>query len=187
MRIFIIHGYSADVDAHWFPWLAEQLAAEGHQVSIVELPTPDAPVRREWDARLAAAVGTVDADTLLVTHSLGTITALRHLSGLESDWRLGGFVGVSGFLGRLSVIPEIDNYLADSPDVATLASHIDARTMIYSDNDEVVPPATSRALATLLDAEHIEVPGGGHFLADEGFTELPQALAAVRQIARART
>ncbi|GAB2728365.1 RBBP9/YdeN family alpha/beta hydrolase [Nocardia thraciensis] len=187
MRIFIVHGFSADVGAHWFPWLAEQLDARGHQVSIVELPTPEAPVRQEWDARLAAAVGAVDADTVLVTHSLGVITALRYLSGLESGWRLGGFVGVAGFLGRLSVVPEIDNYLADSPDVASVVPHIDIRTMIYSDNDEVVPPAASRALATLLAAEHIEIPGGGHFLADEGFTELPQALAAVQQIAHGRT
>ncbi|WP_280384545.1 RBBP9/YdeN family alpha/beta hydrolase [Nocardia wallacei] len=186
MRIFIIHGYSADVEAHWFPWLAEQLTAQGHRVSIVELPTPTAPVRQEWDARLAAEIGTVDEDTLLIAHSLGTITALRFLSGLESGWRLGGFVSVAGFLGRLSVIPEIDNYLADSPEVAALAARIDVRTMIYSDNDEVVPSTASRTLAELLGAEQVVVPGGGHFLADDGFTELPEVLAAAEEVARQR-
>ncbi|MFI5779694.1 alpha/beta hydrolase [Nocardia sp. NPDC051570] len=54
MRTFIVHGYSASVDAHWFPWLAERLENAGHRVSIVDLPTPTAPIRREWDARLAA-------------------------------------------------------------------------------------------------------------------------------------
>ncbi|WP_324194584.1 RBBP9/YdeN family alpha/beta hydrolase [Nocardia blacklockiae] len=186
MHIFIVHGYSADVSAHWFPWLAERLATAGHRVSVVPLPTPDAPVREEWEARLAAEIGTVDADTVLVTHSLATITALRFLAGLDNDWRLGGFVAVSGFLSPLPALPELDAYLTDAPDAAALAPRIEARTMIHSDNDEIVPPASSRALAADLRAERIEVPGGGHFLAAEGFTTLPEALAAVEKITRSR-
>ncbi|WP_280378747.1 RBBP9/YdeN family alpha/beta hydrolase [Nocardia wallacei] len=183
MRIYIVPGYSAGVDDHWFPWLAARLAADGHRVSILELPTPDAPVRAEWDARLAADIATVDLDTVLVTHSLGTITALRFLAGLETDWRLGGLVAVSGFLRPLAAVPELDEYLTDSPDAAALAPRIAARVMIHSDNDEIVPPAASRALSTALSAERIELPGGGHFLAAEGFTTFPRVLAAVERIA----
>ncbi|MCM6774280.1 alpha/beta hydrolase [Nocardia sp. CDC159] len=185
MRIFIVHGYSASVDDHWFPWLAEQLEAAGHRVSIVELPTPTAPVRREWDACLAEQIGHVTPDTVLVTHSLGTITALRFLATLRTDWRLGGLVAVSGFLGTLDSLPDLDDYLSDSLDIAALVPHITARTMIVSDDDAIVPPAASRALATALSAETIVVPGGGHFVADEGFTKLPEALTAVERIARA--
>ncbi|MBF6329678.1 alpha/beta hydrolase [Nocardia transvalensis] len=57
--------------------------------------------------------------------------------------------------------------------------------MFYSDNDEIVPPAASQALAADLDAEQIVIPGGGHFPADDGFTKLPEALEAVEKIARA--
>ncbi|MGV9677411.1 RBBP9/YdeN family alpha/beta hydrolase [Nocardia sp. NPDC003482] len=182
MRIFIVHGYSASPSSHWFPWLADRLTAAGHSTSIVELPTPTAPIRSEWEHSVATAVGAVDADTVLVTHSLGTITALRVLADRPDPWELGGLIAVSGFLDPLPALPELDDYLADRPEIAPLAPRITTRVMIHSDNDAIVPPAASRAVAAALDADTIVIPSGGHFLADEGFTALPEALAAVERI-----
>ncbi|WP_225729160.1 MULTISPECIES: alpha/beta hydrolase [unclassified Nocardia] len=183
MDIYIVHGYNAGVTEHWFPWLAKQLRDQGHQVEVVELPTPSEPKRDEWEAVLAKTIGAVDANTLIVAHSLGTITALRHLASLESGWTLGGLVSVSGFTGGLEVLPELEDYMAEGIDVRPLVPHINARTMIHSDNDSIVPPSASIALGKELAADLIEIPGGGHFLGDEGFTELPEVLAAVERIA----
>ncbi len=182
MKIFIVHGYSAGTQDHWFPWLADKLTAQGHDVSIVELPSPQAPVRAEWDATIAAAIGSVDATTAIITHSLGGITVLRHLDSLTGDWELAGLVMVSGFLGELEAIPDLDDYLAEGLDVSALPAHIGRLSMIYSDNDEFVPPAMSRTLAGQLGADEYEVAGAGHFLGADGHTELPVAFDEVQKI-----
>jgi uncharacterized protein len=114
-------------------------------------------MRAEWEAGLAEIVGEVDA--ALVTHRLGTITALRHLAVLEPDWRLGGFVAASGFFGLLAVLRELDDYLSGHPDAAALAPpRIAAHVMIVSDNDMIVPPAASRALAAEIAADSWRCP-----------------------------
>lgn len=187
MKIFIVHGYSAAPSDHWFPWLATTLRAEGHQVEVLAMPDSTAPSREAWERTLAEHVGEVDEDTILVTHSLGTITALRWLASRPTPWRLRGLVAVSGFQGAIEAVPDLDDYLAellDEAELARVAGAVDDVVSIFSDDDSIVPPAASRALAEHLGARTREVTGGGHFLADEGFTELAEVLQAVEDLAR---
>ncbi|MGL6234671.1 MAG: RBBP9/YdeN family alpha/beta hydrolase [Segniliparus sp.] len=184
MRIFIVHGYSAGAGDHWFPWLADELRSKGHEVEVVGLPTPAEPVREEWEKALASRVGPVGADTAFVTHSLGTITVLRYLASLQTPWRAGGLVLVSGFTGPLEALPQLDEYLAEDLDPAPLRDRLGAVSAIYSDNDEYVPPSATRKLAEALGAASTVVPGAGHFLGADGHTALPEALEAVLAIAR---
>ncbi len=187
MKIYVVHGYSAAPHDHWFPWLAEKLRAEGHVVEVVPMPDSTNPSRDAWERTLDERVGDVDEETLLVTHSLGTVTALRWLAARPAPWRLRGLVAVSGFQGPIAAVPELDDYLAeplDPADVARVCEAIDDRVGIYSDDDSIVPPEASKALAAQLGARTREVPGGGHFLADEGFTELAEVLEAVEDLTR---
>ncbi|MDR1186614.1 MAG: alpha/beta hydrolase [Bifidobacteriaceae bacterium] len=177
MRVFIVHGYSASRHDHWFGWLAGELDRRGHGSVIIDLPNPESPHRDAWEGAVAAAVGRVDQDMALVAHSLGGITALRYLAGLVGPWRLGGLVMVAGFQGKLRALPELDGYLAEPVDVRGLNPRIGSAAMIHSDNDPLVPPRQSRALAAALGASTLEVAGRGHFLASDGCTELPEVLA----------
>ena len=47
-----------------------------------------------------------------------------------------------------------------------------------SGNDAIVAPEESGKLAAALNAPVIRVANAGHFLASDGFTELPQVLQA---------
>ncbi len=76
-RVIILHGYEAAPDANWFPWLQGALEAEGIVVTVVPLPTPDAPDKAAWENAVRAALGEPDAKTGIVAHSLGAVTALR--------------------------------------------------------------------------------------------------------------
>ncbi|WP_018543735.1 RBBP9/YdeN family alpha/beta hydrolase [Streptomyces sp. LaPpAH-108] len=179
-RATIIHGYCATPEDHWFPWLAARLDEHGVPTAIPALPDTDHPDPDRWTTAAGAAIGTPDADTTVVAHSLGCLTVLRHLSTLRGDWRLGTLVLVSGFVDPLPAIPELDAYIADGCDPTPLAARIDHLTILRSDADPLVPTSHTDHLATLLGTTAQVIPGAGHFMADEGITTLPEALSACR-------
>lgn len=104
---------------------------------------------------------------------------LRHLASLQGRWRLGTLVLVSGFVDRLPVLPELDEFIGGGCDVSSLADHIDQIVVMRSDNDPLVPVASTDRLAKLFGISAQVVPGAGHFLADDGVTSLPQVRDAV--------
>ena len=176
-RVFVVHGYQAAPERHWFPWLAGQLAADGFAVTVVALPDSDTPQVGAWSKALAAAVGEVDAQTWFVGHSLGCITVMRYLAELPDSWSAAGVVLVAGFAGPLTAVPELWYFLADELDAQSagkVAERVPVRRMIRSDNDPFVPPEASDALAAALDAPVLVVPGAGHFMGSDGITEFPQ-------------
>jgi len=173
-RVIIIHGYGASPADHWFGSLAEALRAQGVEVDIPQLPDPLEPDLQQWTDAAVEAIGTPDAGTAVVSHSLGVVTALHALDRVPGEWRLGAFVGVAGFLDPLPSMPALDVFTATAPDAARTAERTAARLVLHSDEDPYVPTALTLRLAETLDAETIAVPGAGHFLAGEGVTELPQ-------------
>lgn len=183
-RVVIVHGYGASPTAHWFPSLAHTLTERGITVDVVALPAPENPDAGLWEACVAAALGVPDQGTWVVAHSLGGITTLRALATISGEWSLDGLIMVSGFTGRLASLPALDAYLTDDVDAERLARNIATRIVIRSDADPYVPPAASDALATRLDATVYVQPGAGHFLADDGITELPLVGALLGSISR---
>lgn len=178
-RAIIIHGYGADPTSHWFPWLAEQLAASGIETTIPTLPDPLDPREDVWRSRAAEAIGTPDEHTAIIAHSLGCLTALRVFADAGPDARLGALVLVSGFLERLPGFAALDAFIGDGLDVAAMSERIDRVTLIRSDDDTIVPPSLTDALARALGAEAIVVPGAGHFLGADGHLTLEAARDAV--------
>lgn len=184
MKIFIIHGYLGSVDKHWFPWLSQELVHYGHNVKIIELPSPENPTRVKWVNTLTATIGLPDQNTVVITHSLGGYTFLKYLTELPEAWNLGGLVLVSGFQGQLASLPDLDEFLNEAIDqesLVSLAKNIKNSTVIYSDEDQYVSPVASQNLADQLGAEHLQIFGGGHFLDEEGFTSFPELLTLVQR------
>lgn len=46
-QLFIVHGYQATPQDHWFPWLAEEMRKEGYQTTSIPLPHSDQPQYEE--------------------------------------------------------------------------------------------------------------------------------------------
>ncbi|MBU4213433.1 MAG: alpha/beta hydrolase [Actinobacteria bacterium] len=170
--MLIVHGYDSHPDAHWFGWLRSSLGEAGVEATVVPLPSPHDPVADEWCAAIAQALGTPDAATWVVAHSLGCISAMRALAALPEPWELGGLVLVAGFTGRLDSIPALDEYLAEDVDTAGVRAHARTRVVVRSDDDPYVPAASTEALADRLGAELHVVPGAGHFMAEDGVSSL---------------
>ncbi len=179
-RVIVLHGYQASPDAHWFDWLTADLARDGVEVQIPALPDPHRPRLADWVATARAAIGTPDERTVVVGHSLGCITALHALSATPGGWRLGGLVLAAGFDTVPPAVPEVAAFTAVLPDHARIVAATAHRHVVGSDDDPVVAPALTRALAERLDAGYDVVPGGGHLLGRDGFTSLPVLRDRVR-------
>ena len=55
-RLFIVHGYTASPDAHWFPWLKAELEARDVRVEVLAMPDPHHPEPATWDAAMDSLV-----------------------------------------------------------------------------------------------------------------------------------
>lgn len=179
-RVVVLHGYQASPGAHWFGWLADDLRADGVEVTVPALPDPQHPDPDAWVATARAAIGTPDPGTVVVGHSLGCVTALHALAATPGAWRLGGLVLASGFDVPQVAVPEVDAFTASAPPPARIAAATTHRHVVGSDDDAIVDPAHTRALADRLGATFDLVPGGGHLLGREGFTTLPVVRDRVR-------
>ncbi|GGE97200.1 RBBP9/YdeN family alpha/beta hydrolase [Mycetocola zhadangensis] len=182
-RIIVAHGYNAAPHRHWFPWLVEQF--DPGVVTVPALPNSTAPELEPWVDTLAAAIGGVDDETILIGHSLGAITTLRVLERMPRPWRLRGLILVAGFVSSLPNLPKLDEFTAPPVDLATLAAHIEHRSVIGSDNDTTVAPAFTAELARGLEAPLTIVSGGGHFVDRLGCHSIPELLPVVNRMLEA--
>lgn len=182
-RAFIIHGWGATPADHWFPWLSGSLKRHGFTVDTSALPNPTAPVFADWQHTLARHIGTPQPDDLYIAHSLGNITLLHYLSQARPT-KISGLILVSGFAAKLPKLPEIEGYSMDNYveqarlDLPAIRAATPNIVCIVSSNDAIVAPEESGKLAAALNAPVIRVKNAGHFLASDGFTELPQVLQA---------
>ncbi len=181
-RVFIVHGWGGSPQEGWFPWLKAKLEQKGFEVHVPALPHPDEPTIADWVAALAQAVGTPDADTYFVGHSIGCQTILRYLAGVTAP--VGGVVCVAGFF-QLDNLADEDHRIArpwlDTPvDLPAIRRNCPRVTAIFSDDDPDVTLESSReAFSEKLGAHIIVEHAKGHFSGGDGVTELPSALQAV--------
>ncbi|PHM46183.1 esterase [Xenorhabdus mauleonii] len=173
-KIIVIHGYTASPASHWFPWLKEVLTAQGAEVVIPEMPDSSSPKPESWANALMNIAADIDENTLLISHSLGSITTLRHLEAIRSEsLRIGGYIWVAGCDSSQKTLPELDAFFTNEPlDYSYLRGLTEHRVSIISANDEIVSPQSSYALAHALQTEIITIENGGHFLDRDGFTRL---------------
>jgi len=179
-RIVVAHGYNANPERNWFPWLVEQYGAE--RVTVPAQTAPTEPRLEPWIDRIAAAIGGGGPDTIVIGHSLGCVTALRALARLERPWTLAGLILVAGFVDPLPGWPKLDEFVDEPIDVAPLIASIPRRTVFISDDDPGVPLELTRRLAQLLEAELITVPGAGHFSDATGFVEFPELVPVIERM-----
>ncbi|MCK3655230.1 esterase [Pasteurellaceae bacterium Macca] len=176
-QVYIIHGYTASPDNHWFPWLEQALVERGIRCHRLAMPDSQHPTPEKWLDYLKTQIQ-CDEPTVIVGHSLGCIASLNFLAK-QFERPVGG-VWVSGFYQPLTTIPELtpfSNLYAILPPLMPFKSYV-----VASMTDTIVPHQYSDQLAQHLNAEYIRLPEGGHFLDREGYTEFPLVLELVLKL-----
>ncbi|MDR1629715.1 MAG: alpha/beta hydrolase [Oscillospiraceae bacterium] len=172
-KVYIIHGYNAGPEKHWFPWLQKRLAEQSVAADILKMPSPAQPRLGEWVAHIAQNVNTLDGNTFFVGHSLGCISLLHFLQQNAGGKAVGGLLLVSGFAKPLHGLTLLDEFSEPPLNEDLLIKTATRRAVVASKNDPIVPFSFTKELAGLLQADFFEVEHGGHFLGAEGFTTLP--------------
>lgn len=185
-RCVIIHGWDGHPEEGWFPWLKQELEAQGFTVSVPQMPHPERPTIDDWVSTLADVIGNPDEELVLVGHSMGCQTIWRYLQNIRGPIRVAGIVLVAPFFRLKPIIfqepgvPEIFQPWLDSPlhwDV--IRSHTKNSFALLSDNDDYVYHEDAPVFEKELGAKTVVMHAMGHFSGSNGITELPEALDAI--------
>ncbi|MBE2894213.1 RBBP9/YdeN family alpha/beta hydrolase [Spirabiliibacterium falconis] len=184
MKLYIVHGYTANKNAHWFPWLVSQCEKHNIRAYSLEMPNSHAPHFEQWLRTLEQEI-ILDHDTILVGHSLGCISLLQYLQANKNVTSVVGVVFVSGFCQSVTGLSELDEFCVKALNFDFLKQQILYKAVVSARDDTIVPWQYSEHLAEKLGADFYLFNSGGHFLDREGFTHLPVAFELVLKIQRA--
>lgn len=187
-RAFIIHGWEGYPEEAWIPWLKSSLEERGYEVQVPAMPDTDAPEIGAWVSALSELVGEPDADTYLVGHSIGVQTIMRYLENIENA--VGGFLGVAGFFTLIPESFETDEerkiaepWLSRPIDTDKVKRNAKKIAAVFSDDDPCVSLENKKMFEERLGAKTLVLHNVGHLGASEGFTEVPEILQAVVELA----
>jgi uncharacterized protein len=186
-RIFIVHHWQGEAEDDWRPWAKIEFEKKGYEVVLLEMPEAYNPRIETWVPYLAASVGEVDEETILVGHGIGAQTVLRYLEALPEGQKSGLAVCVAGWfvLSEIGMPTPEEKELA-RPWIETVINfekvkeHVGKVVAIMSSDDPRVPFMENKKIfEEKLGAQIIEEKGKGHF--DDGFgvIELPVLLEVI--------
>lgn len=161
-------GADAQSNAHWIPWIQQQLLVEGVLAQAPELPHPYRPIYEDWKTVFERF--DVDEETFLIGHSCGAGFLVRWLS--EHKIKAGKVVLVAPWLDPHGELADFFKFDID-PEVPERAKSIDV--FISEDDDEEIRMAVETIAATWPSVETHRMNGKGHFTQEDmGTREFPE-------------
>lgn len=173
-RVFITHGYTANSQKHWFPWLKARLENQGFFVKVFDMPNSNQPNAQEWLSHHQKAISDIRETDIFIGHSLGCIATLRFLA--QQNQKIDKLILVAGFDQHLPNLPELDYFTQEKLNYLPMIANISQRIVIASADDQVVNPQYTEQLAEHLEAKYLLLNGYKHFTESAGVAELPVVL-----------
>ncbi|GAB5589987.1 Putative hydrolase rbbp9 [Umbelopsis nana] len=163
----------------WYPDVARRLkaATKGGEPLFSEVilrQFPDWTIGREsvWIPFLEKDLR-VGADDIIIGHSTGAIAAMRY----AETHKVKAIVLVSGYHTDLGEPSEVEAEYFSSPfKYDGIRNNCDFIIQFASPNDDLVPITEQKYVAEQLKSEYYEVTNHGHFIDDQEFDELVEAL-----------
>lgn len=178
MRIILVHGFNANPEMNFHPWLAERLREQGHEVVTPTLPLStkdeiDVPTIVET---MKEQVGFLKNEDILLGHSLGAFVILQYLEAVEMTETPRAVVLVAApWKVKNPVLRRL--FLADL-DADVLMWKSREFVVVHSEDDKLVPFEHGKKLAERLKAKLVSSKEDGHFM--EG--EYPVLLKTIEDI-----
>lgn len=182
-RIFIVHGFQASPQSHWFPWLKQQLESIQVDCHVLNLTDSMQPDYAQWKYDLTSQLQKLDQESIVIAHSLGCISTLDYLSTVLDQQKIKAFIGISGFQQKLQSLPELNQFIDQTQlNDSVIRLNIQQRYVIFSNNDSYVPAPLTICLGQRINAQMMEIKDAGHFLEKDNYREFPQLWELVQSI-----
>jgi len=164
MRVILVHGYNANPQAHFYPWLADQLRAKGFEVV-----TPTLSLNKDVELDLSVVIEEMKSQVGLLTnkdivlgHSLGGLLILQYLEAVEmagaphsvilvgSPWKVKSW--------------EMRRLFIDEFDADVLMWKSRDYIVVHQKDDKLVPFDHAEKLSKALKAKLISTEGDDHYM-----------------------
>lgn len=178
-NIYVVHGYTANSKANWYPDLKNHLESESIVVHIFDMPSPHAPVEKEWLDLLEAKITNFDEKSIYIGHSLGCVTILKFLEDKNID-NIESLFLVSGFVED-SPIPELSEFVDGKINYSKFIETIKNRIVVSAEDDDIIPYQYSEKLAKKLNAQFNLLKTGKHFIDRDGFVKFLYLISLVKE------
>lgn len=176
MKAVIIHQWGANPTDNWYPWLKNELEKRGWEVTIPPMPDTDHPRIESWVNALAEVIDT--ETTLLIGHSLGSQTILRHLA--QTPGHKVDAIFVAGWFTIKGIQPEsepiAEPWVRTSLDFEAANKRLNRVLAVFSTDDRFVDLENVDIFADNLHMRPLVLDKRGHFEAGEGVTTIPELL-----------
>lgn len=165
MRVVLIHGYNANPEMNFHPWLLKELKDRGVEVIAPKLPLEGEPSPLECVEALIQAVGQLDDQTVIVGHSLGGVVALRYLEAAEaaSTPRAVILVGSPWLIKN----EKIKSFFLSDFDYDVVMWKAKEFVIVHDKEDKLVPFDHAQKYAKMLGGELVATEGQDHFMEAE--------------------
>jgi len=186
-KAYIIHGWGGGPDEKWIKWLKNELEKSGFEVMAPAMPDSENPKIDAWVGYLSKIVGSPDADSYFIGHSIGCQAILRYLEILPQSSRIGGAIFIAGWF-TLTGIDSLEEKQISSPwlttpmDFSKIKSHTGKFVAIFSDKDPFVPAENQKMFSEKLGAKIIVEKEKGHFTEADGVNEMPIVLEEILKL-----
>lgn len=167
MRIILVHGFNANPQMNFHPWLADTLRDMGFEVETPELPlsTEDSLNLPEIIQAMKEQIGYLKSDDILVGHSLGAFIILQYLEAVEMTEtpRAVVLIAAPWKVSR----PELRQLFIADLDADVLMWKAREFFVVHSKDDNLVPFEHGQMLAEQLKAKLLAVDKQRHFMGEQ--------------------
>ncbi len=162
MRVVLIHGYNANPEMNFHPWLIQQLKDKGIEVIAPKIPLEGEPDVLLCIDALVQAVGRLDEKTIILGHSLGGVLALRYLEAAEAVSTPRAVMLIAAPWQTKS--ETIKNLFLSEFDYDVVAWKAKEFVIVHDKEDTMVPFDHALKYQKMLNAELIETTGNNHYM-----------------------
>lgn len=174
MKVLLLPGnHSANIDTEsWYAWVANQVKLIGLNIIAKNMPDPELARKEFWLPFIEKELGD-DKESIIIGHSSGAIAALK----FAESHKLQGIILVGAYYTDLGDEYEIKSHYFDDPwQWDKIKQNVKRIVQFHSLDDPYIPIEEARYVAKQLNTEYHEYNTQGHFVENNTFPELIDAL-----------